>query len=276
MASGKGGAGKTTVAASIALFMADKKSVAYLDCDVEEPNGHLLLHPVFNKQESVSVSIPQIIDEKCDHCGYCADICAFSALVALPGATLVFSEMCHGCGGCWLFCPHQAIMPAKKTIGVVEEGHAANIRFVRGKLNVGVAISPPLITAVKQKIKEDEFSLIDVPPGTSCPVVKAVEGADCCILVTEPTRFGLHDLDLSVKLMQHLNIPCGVVVNRSDGADVLIEDYCNARRIPLLQRLPLDRKVAEGYAVGVPAAVVRPDWRDLFDVLMRGVEELVS
>lgn len=276
VASGKGGTGKTTVAASIALTIAQDRNVAYLDCDVEEPNGHILLKPVFEKREHVPVLIPQIDESKCNYCRYCSEICAFHALAILPGTALVFSELCHGCGGCWNFCPQKAVAPVKNNIGVVEEGLAGRVRFVGGRLNIGVAISPPLIQAVKGKARDDELTVIDAPPGTSCPVVKAVEDSDFCILVTEPTPFGLHDLDLAFQVLGRLGIPCGVVINRSGGRDLEVEQYCRVRNIPLLEKLPLDREVAEGYANGIPAALVKPRWQKLFSGIIDKIEEMVS
>ncbi|KJS15839.1 MAG: (4Fe-4S)-binding protein [Peptococcaceae bacterium BRH_c4b] len=276
VASGKGGTGKTTVSVSLAITMAQRKRVAFLDCDVEEPNGHLMLNPVLQHKEMVAVLVPEIDEQKCDSCGYCAEICAFHALAVLPGNTLVFPEMCHACGGCWNFCPKQAITPVDNYIGVVEEGRAEKVRFVHGRLNVGVAMSPPLIRAVKAKAKNDELTIIDVPPGTSCPAVKSVEGVDFCILVTEPTPFGLHDLDLAVQVLHQLKIPCGVVINRSDGLDLTVEEYCGRCKIPVLQKIPLDREVAEGYAAGIPAVLVKKEWGELFSELMDKVEEVVS
>ena len=276
VASGKGGTGKTTVSVSLAIAMANNRKVAYLDCDVEEPNGHLMLDPVLHNKEMVSVQVPEIDEQKCSFCGYCAEICAFNALAVLARTTLVFPEMCHACGGCWHFCPERAIKPVDNYIGVVEEGWAGKVRFVHGRLNVGVAMSPPLINAVKAKAVSDELTIIDVPPGTACPAVKAVEGADFCILVTEPTPFGLHDMDLAFQVLNQMKIPCGVVINRSDGLDISVEEYCGRHKIPVLQKFPLDREVAEAYAAGIPAVQAKREWEGLFSSLMNSVEEVVS
>jgi MinD superfamily P-loop ATPase len=276
VASGKGGTGKTTISVSLAITIANRRKVAYFDCDVEEPNGHLMFDPVLHNKEMVPVLVPEIDEQKCNFCGYCAEICAYHALAVLPRATLVFPEMCHACGGCWNFCPERAITPVDNYIGVVEEGRAGKVRFVHGRLNVGVAMSPPLIKAVKAKAMSDELTVIDVPPGTACPAVKAVEGADFCILVTEPTPFGLHDLDLAFQILNQMKIPCGVVINRSDGLDIPVEEYCNRHNIPVLQKFPLDREVAEAYAAGIPAVRAKGEWEELFVSLMDRVEEAVS
>lgn len=273
VASGKGGTGKTSVSTSLALVAAEKGEVCFLDCDVEEPNAHIILKPRLSGQEAVRVRVPVIEQERCTLCGRCADVCAFHALVVLPQEVMVFSTMCHGCGGCWHLCPAGAIHPGWREIGQVEEGECGGIRFVRGRLKVGEAMSSPLIKAVKQRARAGVLNIVDAPPGTSCPVVAAVEGADFCLLVTEPTPFGLHDLELAWEMVSQLGIPCGVVVNRSDGGDEPVEEFCRTRNIPLLLRLPLDREVARGYARGIPPIAVHPTWREYFRKLLDGLFE---
>jgi len=274
VASGKGGTGKTTVAVSLALALADRQKIQYLDCDVEEPNGHILLKPRLQKKTPVTVPVPQLDEEKCTFCGRCAQICAYHALAVLPANVLIFPEMCHNCGGCWYFCPEKALTPAPREIGQIEEGGVGGIEFVHGRLNVGVAISPPLIRAVKERRRKDVPAIVDAPPGTSCPVIEAVSGVDFCLLVTEPTPFGLHDLELAAEMTKELGIPGGVVVNRSDGHDQEVEKFCRDKNLPLLLKIPLDREVAAAYSRGWPPLTVRPRWKEDFLTLWEKCREV--
>ena len=262
IASGKGGTGKTTIATSLALAIKEQYKVQYIDCDVEEPNGHIFLKPEFTHKESVTVQIPQINLSKCAFCGRCAEICAFHALVVLPGDVLSFAGLCHSCGGCVYFCPEKAISPAEQEIGWIEGGLADGIEFIQGRLKIGVAVSPPLVQAVKNKRLPGAAVIADVSPGTSCPVIKAVEGADFCILVTESTPFGLHDLELAFGMIQELKVPGGVVINRSDGKDEDVERFCKEKGIPLLMKFPLSREIAVNYAKGLPLLSVHPQWKE--------------
>ncbi|HAG11315.1 MAG TPA: (4Fe-4S)-binding protein [Desulfotomaculum sp.] len=267
IASGKGGTGKTTIATSLALAIKEQYQVQYIDCDVEEPNGHIFLKPELNQREPVTVEIPKINFDLCSFCGRCAEICAFHALVALPGNVLSFTELCHSCGGCMYFCPEKAISPAEQEIGWIEGGLADGIEFMQGRLKIGVAVSPPLIQAVKRKRLPGAAVIADVSPGTSCPVIKAVEGADFCILVPEPTPFGLHDLELAFEMIRELKVPGGVVINRSDGNDEDVERFCRDRGIPLLMKFPFSRDIAVNYAKGLPLLAIKPQWKkDLIDL----------
>lgn len=250
VASGKGGTGKTTIATSFALSI--KRGVQLLDCDVEEPNAHIFLKPLFEKTESISIPIPEIDKSTCDFCGKCAQVCAYNALAVLKNDVLVFANLCHGCGGCSLLCPRKAITEVDRNIGIVESGKADGIKFVHGKLNVGEAMSPPLIRAVKKRIDPDSIAIIDVPPGTSCPVIEAIKGSHFCVLVTEPTPFGLNDLILAVEVVKKLKIPTGVVINRADKGYEKVDKYCKEEGIPVLLRIPFDRQIAVAYSKGIP------------------------
>ena len=260
IASGKGGTGKTTVAVNLAWVLADGgETVQYLDCDVEEPNGHIFLGPRITTREPVGIPVPVVDEQKCTGCRKCAEVCQYHAIAVLK-KPLVFSELCHGCGGCMLACPEGAIREQLRPIGVVETGWADGVAFVQGRLKVGEAMAPPLIRAVKAKTASGGVAVIDAPPGTSCPVVATVRDSDCVLLVTEPTPFGLHDLRLAVEIIRELGVRHGVVINRSDSGDRRVHEYCAAEKIPVLLEIPDDRRVAEAYSRGLMAAHVLPEW----------------
>ncbi len=277
VASGKGGTGKTTVATGLTLALRDNGfEVAYLDCDVEEPNGHIFLNPEFTASEDVTIEVPVVDEQKCDLCGKCAENCAFNAILVGPKAVITFPELCHGCGGCFYFCPAGAIAPGRKKKGTVDRGTAGRAYFARGRLEVGTALSPPVVEAVKKKMPGRGIVVVDSPPGTSCPAVAAVRGADFCLLVTEPTPFGLHDLDLAVKMAGILGVPCGVIVNRAGNGRGLIEDYCARAGLPLLMKIPLSRKVAESGSKGVPLNRSEAGWDEMFIRLFHAIRRMVD
>jgi len=253
IASGKGGTGKTTIATNLAFLMArDGLSVAYLDCDVEEPNGHLFLQPVITWEGPIEKPVPVIDSQRCHHCGRCSEVCRFGAIVSLPQATIVFSELCHACGGCQLACPKQAISEGRRRIGTLRLGHAGTIRFVSGILQVGEAMSPPAIRAVKAAMDESEVALLDAPPGTGCPVVETLREADMVLLVTEPTPFGWHDLQLAVRLVKMLKLPAAIIVNRvrQAGRDNLWCQRLRSLDFPIWAEIMDKRAVAEAYSRG--------------------------
>jgi MinD superfamily P-loop ATPase len=277
VASGKGGTGKTTVATNLAwVAAASGRAVAYLDCDVEEPNGHLYLRPEWQGSRPVTRPVPHVDESCCTHCGRCGDICQFSAIVPLDGTVLVFAELCHGCGGCTLACPTGAVGEVPQEIGTLRSGQAGRVRFTSGLLNVGEAMSPPLIREVKAAAPRADLTLIDAPPGTSCPVIEAVRGADLVLLVTEPTPFGLHDLRLAVEMVRALGLPSGVVINRADAGETQTRQYCRGERLPILAEIPDDRRVAEAYARGELAGRALPSYRRMFERLLARLDEGVG
>jgi MinD superfamily P-loop ATPase len=304
IASGKGGTGKTTVAVNLALSIAAdvqggaKSDVLLLDCDVEEPNAHLFLNPTIERREEVGILVPEVDYDRCTFCGRCAEVCAYHAIAVVKQNVLVFPELCHGCGSCTLNCPEEAIHEVLNVTGVIEEGQAlinaqwpiansqesGGIRFAHGILNIGEAMAVPVIRELKKRIGEDSnrIVILDASPGTSCPVVETMRGADFVLMVTEPTPFGLHDLRLAVEVARHeLGLPVGVVINRDGVGDRGVEEYCAAESIPILMRIPLDRRIAEAYSEGVSMVEALPEYRERFVELYRriaveGVAKLVS
>jgi len=261
VASGKGGTGKTTIAVNLALSL---DCIQLLDCDVEEPNAHIFLKPKIVDTQTISIPVPKVDETKCNYCGVCAKVCAYNAIAVIKDNILIFKELCHGCGGCSLLCPQGAISETNKEIGVVELGEGNGVQFGHGRLNIGEAMSPPLIRAVKQNINSIRTCIIDAPPGTSCPVIVAVKGTDFCLLVTEPTPFGLNDLELAVEAIRLMKIPFGVIINRADIGDEGVRQYCSRENIPILMEIPMDRKIAEAYSIGVPMVEKMPEWREKF------------
>lgn len=276
VASGKGGTGKTLVATSLALSLKDRGGVQILDCDVEEPNAHVFLKPRFDGSEPVSIPIPRVDEEKCTHCGKCAEVCAFNAIAVLGQYVMVFPELCHGCGACSYLCPENAITEEYREIGVVEWGYSDGVEFAHGKLNVGEAMAPPVIKKVKQRANRDGSVILDVPPGTSCPVVEAVGDSDFCILVTEPTPFGLNDLILAVETVRELGVPCGVVLNRAGVGDNNVGQYCQRENIPVMLTIPLDTDIARLYSRGVTLVEGMPEWKKDFVGMYNQIGDIVS
>ena len=268
IASGKGGTGKTTVAVNLALSL---KNVQFLDCDVEAPNAHLFLHPKIEEKYPVHVPVPKIDKGRCNYCGDCAKFCEYNAIAVLPNNVMVFNELCHSCGGCSLVCPKEAITEVDREIGIIEKGHAEDIEFIHGKLNIGEPMSPPLIAKVKENIDGNKTVIIDVPPGTSCPVIESIYGSDYCLLVTEPTPFGLHDLKLAVEVLRTLKIPFSVIINQEGIGDEKVDEFCMKEKIPIALRIPSDRKIAELYSKGIPFSKEMNGWKDKFAALYRDI-----
>lgn len=266
VASGKGGTGKTTVSVNLARVFASP--VWLLDCDVEEPNAHLFLagHP--RSEENVTVPVPRVDPSLCDGCGECGRFCEYRAIVSFGAAPIVFPEMCRGCGGCAMVCPQNAIDEAERKIGIVGTMRAGNITLVQGRLDVGVASAPPLIRAVKARLRNGFPAILDAPPGTSCPVIATLRESDFVVLVTEPTPFGLHDLGLAVGLVRALGIPFGVVVNRAGIGDGRVHAFCREGNIPVLLEIPDDRRIAEACSEGRLIVEALPEYRRLFECLL--------
>ena len=270
VASGKGGTGKTSVAVNMALSIGN---VQLLDCDVEEPNAHLLLHPDLGKMEPVCSLIPQVNEELCSHCGECSRACHYNALFTSPEKVLVFPDLCHSCGGCGLVCPKKAITMEKHKIGILKFGSVGDLKLVYGELEIGRPMAVPVIKAVKRQIREGENVILDSPPGTSCLFVETVRGSDFCVLVTEPTPFGLHDLKIAVEVLRKIAIPFGVIVNRAGLGDKNVYDYCEEENIRILLEIPYKRRIAELYSRGVPFSLEMLEWKEKFQALYREIKE---
>ena len=269
VASGKGGTGKTTVATNLALSL-DKAQI--LDCDVEEPNAHIFIKPRIKDQESICIPIPKVDIAKCNFCGKCQQVCAYNAIAVVNKQVLIFPELCHGCGSCTYFCQPKALREVNKEIGILEYGDKGKLEFIHARLNLGEMMAPPLIKAVKKYINPEKVTIIDAPPGTSCPVITAVKGSDFVILVTEPTPFGLNDLKLAIEVVRKLDIDFGVVINRSDLGDEKTEEYCCAEDIPILMRIPFMREIASAYSRGVPVIEEIPEYKEKFLNLYKDIE----
>jgi len=276
IASGKGGTGKTLVATSLTRSLSDDYKVQLLDCDVEEPNDHVFLKPEITGSKPVPILVPRVDEEKCTYCGRCAQVCAYNAIAVLDNHVLTFPQLCHGCGACCYLCPEKAITEESRETGVVEWGHSNGVSFAHGKLTVGEAMAPPVIREVKKYANKDGIVIIDVPPGTSCPVVEAIKGSDYCILVTEPTPFGLNDLTLAVETVRELDITCGVVLNRAGVGDNKVEEYCREKNIPILLTIPLDTEIARLYSCGIALVDGLPQWKSSFIQLFDRITEIVD
>jgi len=273
IASGKGGTGKTSVAVNLALSLG---KVQVIDCDVEEPNVHILLRPTAKDILPVELLVPKILEERCDYCGECSRFCQFNALFVAGETAMVFPELCHSCGGCSIVCPRDAIVEEPRQIGRVIKGNAGDIDLVYGEINVGEALAVPVIAAVKDHIDEKRMAILDSAPGSACPLVETVHGVDFCLLVTEPTPFGLHDLKVAIEVIQILSIPMGVVVNFAGIGDRGVYDFCEERDIPILMEIPFDRRIAELYSRGIPFVEAMPEWKQKFIDLVGQIEEEVA
>lgn len=274
IASGKGGTGKTTIATNLVCSIARMgKDVQYLDCDVEEPNGHIFLKPDIEETRNVTIGVPEVDTELCNGCGKCGQLCQYSAIICLKDKALVFQQLCHSCGGCMLVCPTGAIKEKPKEIGFVDIGAANGVKFGQGRLKIGDIHTPSLIKRVKGNSLDDCVVIIDVPPGTSCPVIEAVKGVDFVLLVTEPTPFGLNDLKLAVGMVRELKLPFAVVINQSDLGDDQVQQYCDGENIQIILEIPNDRRIAKAYSVGKMIVDVMPEYENEFAGLYESVLE---
>jgi MinD superfamily P-loop ATPase len=274
VASGKGGTGKTTVAVNLALSIGPTN---LLDCDVEEPNVHTLLHPTKLQTSSVTVPTPLVDQDKCTFCGKCAEFCQFNAIFVGKKKTMIYEEMCHSCGGCKLICPEEgAITEVERPIGKIHQSTIRETHLVYGELSIGEPIATTLIQAVKEHVKTDGINIIDAPPGTACPVIETMRESDFLVLVTEPTPFGLHDLSMAVDVVKELGIPFGVIINRAGIGDEGVTEFCGKNNIPILMEIPFNRQIAELYSRGIPFVEEMHEWRQQFKDLYNHIMELTE
>jgi MinD superfamily P-loop ATPase len=273
VASGKGGTGKTSVAVNMALSVGN---VQLLDCDVEEPNAYLFLKPKISQTKAVTVSVPVVNEKLCNRCRKCADFCQYNALFVGSNEVLVFPDLCHSCGGCVLVCPAGAISEEQHRIGTLKRGATDDVELVYGELDVQKPMAVPVITEVKRHIRKGKNVILDSPPGTSCPVIQTVKGSDFCVLVTEPTPFGLHDLKIIVQVLESMKIPFGVVVNRAGVGDKKVYEFCGEKNIPVLLEIPYDKRIAELYSQGIAFSQEMPEWKEKFQTLFENVRTLAK
>lgn len=273
VASGKGGTGKTTVAVNLALSLPEAQ---FIDCDVEEPNSHVFIKPEIRDRKSVFVPVPELIKERCTYCGKCAEVCAYNAMAVLKEDVVIFPDLCHGCGACSYLCPEDALREKNREIGFVEIGSSGDLQFIQGNLNLGEPMAPPVIREIKKYIDKDTVTLLDAPPGTSCPVISTIKDSDFVILVTEATPFGLNDLELSVEVVEKLGLPYGVIINRSDMGDGKVEEYCRKNNIPVLLKIPFSREIAAAYSNGISIVDSIPRYKEKFKKLFKDVREFIK
>lgn len=275
VASGKGGTGKTTVTASLAVSW--PKAVLAVDLDVDEPNLHLFLKPEITQVETVTLEVPEVDEAKCTFCRACAELCQFKAIAVMGKAILTFPEMCHGCGGCMAICPEGAIGVTTRELGVMERGLGRGIPCLTGRLRIGEAMSPPLMRHVRLRMLDEAAGadiLIDAPPGVSCPAMCAVADSDVIVLVTEPTPFGFYDFTLAWEAFSPLGKPMAVVVNRAGLGDGRVYEFCAEHGLPIVAEIPYRRDIAEHYAKGLVLAELDDGLKRQFAGLCRTLASL--
>ncbi len=276
VAAGKGGTGKTLIAVNLALSLHRSGiQTTLVDCDVEEPNAHLFLKPEISRREKVTVPIPKIDLDRCERCGECSSFCPFGALATTPTSLLIFEELCHGCGGCALVCPRDAISEEERVLGMLEEGNTGEgMGVIRGILDIGEPKASIVISAAKERMRSDEVNVVDCGPGTGCAVMTAVHGSHLCVMVTEPTPFGLHDLQMAVEMTETLGVPSLVVLNKDVPGDTLARKFCEKRGLEIALSIPFSRDIARLNARGVNLVDVDKEWMDKFLSLYQRAEEI--
>ncbi len=272
--SGKGGTGKTLV--SVNLAAAAKESI-YIDCDVEEPNGHLFFKPKDIESEKISIKIPFVDETLCNGCRKCAEFCKFNALAYVNNQLLIFDEVCHSCGGCVLLCPEKAMSEKEKIIGEVQRGVSENVTVITGILKIGEASGIPIIKKLLKDIPEGEgVVLIDCPPGSACIVMESIKDADYCVFVAEPTLFGVHNLSMVYELVTLFDKPHGVVLNKCMEGDNPAEKFCIEKSIKILGKIPYDGELGTLNSNALISVRETKKYRDMFSSLLQTVTKGVQ
>ena len=275
VASGKGGTGKSTIAANLAFSLSKKMDVTLADCDVEEPDLHLFFKGV-SSANNVTVPIPQILEDRCSRCGICGEFCRYGALLVLADRVKVFEHLCHSCGGCSIICPARAIEEVPRIIGkVTRQTPVPGLILVSGVLNEGEIAGSAIIKQLKNYTREDPVVIYDSSPGTSCPVVETLRGCDICILVTESSPFGLHDIKLAAEVAGLMEVPAAVIINRSDGQDKEMREWCMDRNLPVLLTIPVDRKITALQNEGELFSAVLTEWQEIFITLYQSIRNIM-
>ena len=267
--SGKGGTGKTLLSVNLAAVSGES---IYIDCDVEEPNGYLFFKPQELTKEEVNVTIPDFNKSLCDGCKICVDFCKFNALAYISQELLVFDKICHSCGGCFLVCPQKALTEKRKTIGEIQRGTSDNVLVMTGLLNTGEVSGIPIIKRLFEDIpKEREFVFIDCPPGSSCMVMESIKEADYCILVAEPTLFGVHNLNMVYELVTLFNKPYGVILNKCLEEENPSEIFCNEKSIKIFGKIPYDNYLGTLNSNAMISVRMSSKYKDLFSGLLKTI-----
>ncbi len=269
--SGKGGTGKTFVSVNLATVA---ENSIYADCDIEEPNGHIFLKLGEVEREKVNVKIPVVDNDKCNGCRICVDFCRYNALAYINKNLIIFDDICHSCGGCTLLCPEDALHEVDRGIGVIEKGISDDVTVYTGILNVGEISGVPIIENIMDKVDNGQgTTIIDCPPGTACTVIETVKNADYCIIVAEPSIFGVHNLNMAIDLVKLFDKPFGVVLNKCLPDFDPAEAYCQENSIKILAKIPFDRELGKLNADGYIISKESPKYQELFTHLLDSIEK---